>query len=93
MTSPDLRALETAPVSIRAPFDVRRPRIWDLQANRADYLAALREPFDGLTLGAYDERMIAWLAGWEVPTVGTVASLLHRARAARPLRRTAGGTP
>lgn len=83
----DLRPLDIAPVSIRAPFDVRRPRIWDLAANRADYLAALTEPFGSLTLGAYDERMIAWLAGWDLPTVGTVVSLLHRVRAATPLPR------
>jgi hypothetical protein len=34
---------------------------------------------------AYDERILAWLAGWDVPTVGAVVSLLHRARAARPI--------
>jgi hypothetical protein len=39
----------------------------------------------GIRLGTYDQRMLAWLAGWDVPTVGTVASLLHRARTAQPL--------
>jgi hypothetical protein len=81
----DLRKLDREPVSIRAPYDVRRPRIWDLEANRLDYLDAMREPFVGLELGSYDERMIAWLAGWDLPTVGTFASLLHRVRAAAPL--------
>ena len=81
----DLRKLDRAPVSIRAPYDVRRPRIWDLEANRRDYLDALREPFAGIDLGTYDDRLIAWLAGWDLPTVGTFASLLHRVRAAAPL--------
>ena len=74
----DLRKLDRAPVSVRPPYDVRRPHAWDLEANRLDYLAALREPLAGLDLGAYDDRMIAWLAGWDVPTVGAFASLLHR---------------
>jgi hypothetical protein len=85
MNTLDLRPLDREPVSIRPPYDVRRPPIWDLEAVRLDYLAALHEPFEGITLGAYDERMIAWLAGWDVPTVGTVVSLLHRARATAPL--------
>lgn len=85
MSPLDLRPLDREPVSIRAPYDVRRPRIWDLEANRLDYLDALHEPFAGIDLGAYDERMIRWLAGWDQPTVGTVASLLHRVRAATPL--------
>ena len=81
----DLRKLDREPVSIRAPYDVRRPLIWDLEANRLDYLDALREPFAGVDLGSYDQRMIAWLARWDLPTVGTVVSLLHRVRAAAPL--------
>jgi hypothetical protein len=85
MTRVDLRPLDTEPVSARAPYDVRRPVVWDVLAVRAEYLAALHEPLTGIPLGTYDERMIGWLAGWDVPTVGTVASLLHRARAARPI--------
>lgn len=85
MKALDLRKLDQEPVSVRAPYDVRRLRIWNLEANRFDYLDALREPFAGIDLGRYDERVIAWLAGWDVPTVGTFASLLHRVRAAAPL--------
>jgi hypothetical protein len=86
MTRLDLRPLDAEPVSVRAPYDVRQPVIRDVVAVRLDYLAALREPLgSGVRLGVYDERMLAWLAGWDVPTVGTVVSLLHRARAARPL--------
>lgn len=80
-----LGPLDREPVSLRAPFDVRRPPIWDTDANRLDFLAALTEPFYGIELGTYDRRMIAWLAGWDRPTVATFASLLHRARAAAPL--------
>ena len=85
MTRPDLRPLDVEPVSVRAPYDVRRPAVWDVAAVRAEYLAVLHEPLTGIPLGTYDQRMLAWLAGWDVPTVGTVASLLHRARAARRL--------
>jgi hypothetical protein len=45
-----------------------------------DQLAALLDPLDGIELGAYDRRMLDWLAGWDIPTVATIASLLHRAR-------------
>jgi hypothetical protein len=47
--------------------------------------AALHEPLANIELGTYDERILAWLAGWDDPTVMTIASLLHRARAAQPL--------
>lgn len=52
---------------------------------RSVLAAALREPLAGIELGTYDERILAWLAGWDDPTVMTIASLLHRARAAEPL--------
>jgi hypothetical protein len=86
----DLRPLDVEPVSVRAPFDVRRPLVRDVDAVRADYLAALREPLAAISLGAHDERILAWLAGWDLATVGAVASLLHRARASAPLQ-TGGG--
>ena len=85
MSRLDLRPLHAEPVSVRAPYDVRRPLIRDVAARRLDYLAALHEPLNGIPLGTYDEQIIRWLAGWDVPTVGTLASLVHRARAARPL--------
>lgn len=47
--------------------------------------AALVAPLDGIELGDYDDRILRWLARWDWPTVATVASLLHRARAADPL--------
>jgi hypothetical protein len=85
MSRLDLRPLDAEPVSVRAPYDIRRPLVRDVNAVRRDYLAALHEPLTGILLGAYDERMLAWLASWDLATVSTVVSLLHRARAARPL--------
>ncbi|MBP2323810.1 hypothetical protein JOF56_004195 [Kibdelosporangium banguiense] len=49
---------------------------------REDRVTALLEALDGIELGAHDRRIIAWLAEWEISTVGTVVSLLYRARAA-----------
>jgi hypothetical protein len=48
-------------------------------ADRARLLAAV---LAGIPLGAWDRRIIAWLAGWDAETVLTVASLISRARAA-----------
>jgi hypothetical protein len=35
----------------------------------------------GVELGAYDERVIGWLAGWEDETCAVVAGLITRAAA------------
>ena len=43
---------------------------------------ALRAALEGVELGTYDERMIAWLAGWDDPTCRTIASLIWRCRLA-----------
>jgi hypothetical protein len=47
-------------------------------------LACLREACDqaGVTLGAFDARILAWLAGWEPETCAVVAGLITRAYAA-----------
>ena len=82
----DLRPLDVRPVSIHPPYTVGRPRTTvDLEAIRLDFLTAVSAPLADLPLGAYDRRIVAWLARWDVPTVGAIASLLHRARAAEPL--------
>jgi hypothetical protein len=36
----------------------------------------------GVELGAYDERIVAWLAGWEWSTVAVIASWIVRAATA-----------
>ncbi len=74
--------LHVAPVSVRAPFDLRCPLIYDPAGSRLDRLNALREPLAGVELGVYDHRMLDWLAGWDTPTVGALVSLMHRARRA-----------
>jgi hypothetical protein len=78
----DYPPMHQAPVSVRAPFDVRRPVIYDPSGSRLDRRNALTEALTGIELGEYDQRMLDWLAGWDIPTVGTIVSLLYRVRAA-----------
>jgi hypothetical protein len=40
--------------------------------------AMLQESLSRVVLGAYDRRIVAWLSGWDQPTIATVASLLRR---------------
>ncbi|NMH98118.1 hypothetical protein [Pseudonocardia acidicola] len=91
MSALQLGPLDHQPRNIRPPFEVptpgparagqdavehRRPR------SHADKLAALHEPLAGIDLGTYDEQIIDWLAKWDTDVVGTVVSLLYRARQA-----------
>lgn len=55
---------------------------WLALSGPEEYRAALAEAFAGVELGAYDRRIIEWLAGWDSPTVATIASLVIRARKA-----------
>ncbi|MGH3701378.1 MAG: hypothetical protein ACRDQY_18310 [Pseudonocardiaceae bacterium] len=74
-----LAPLDSEPVSVHAPFITSpgsRYRHEYAQERRAALLAAL----DGVALGAYDQRILRWLAGQELPTVAVVVSLLWRAR-------------
>lgn len=85
--------LETRPTRLRWPFEAPgyAPRIeqkpgetsdqWKARYH-ADFLAALTEALAGVKLGAYDLRILDWLAGWDIETVGTVASLFYRCRQA-----------
>lgn len=34
----------------------------------------------GVELGAYDQRIAQWVAGWDWPTVAVIASWIRRAR-------------
>ena len=47
--------------------------------NAADLLGVLA----GVELGAYDRRIVGWLAGWEPLTVAVICGLIRRARTAR----------
>jgi len=68
--------IETCPHGLTPPhtkFDHSGP---------IQYRGALLQAVDGVELGAYDRRILDWLAGWDTSTVAVVVSLLHRARAA-----------
>ena len=84
--------LKRAPRRIRPPFDMdSHEPAYDRQLSEtddqwrarrhADRAAALLEPLDGIVLGSHDRIIIDWLADWDISVVGTVASLLYRARA------------
>lgn len=47
---------------------------------RAEQQELLETGLSGLELGAWDQRIVAWLAGWETSTVITIASWLRRTR-------------
>jgi hypothetical protein len=74
-----LAPLEREPVNVHTPF-LAYPdgqyRHEPTEERRAALLAAL----DGVELGAYDERIVHWLAEWDVPVLAGVVSLLWRAR-------------
>jgi hypothetical protein len=59
------------------------PRGFVPEAEQAAILAAA---LAGIELGAWDRRIVGWLAGWDASTVVTIASWIVRSRAAGPLR-------
>jgi len=87
-----LTPLDGEPVSVHSPF-VCDPGGQYRHENPQQRRAALRAALHGAPLGAYDERILHWVAGWEVPTVATVVSLLWRARQAAAQDRRSGGQP
>jgi hypothetical protein len=87
-----LAPLDREPVSVHAPF-LSYPGGQYRHEDPRERQAALLAVLDGVQLGAYDERILRWLAGWEVPTVATVVSLLWRARQAAAQDRRGGGKP
>lgn len=88
--------LDEEPRGLRPPYTLRDPErdqragerteTWRVRMH-ADKFAALLDPLDGIELGAYDRRILDWMAGWDIPTVATIASLLHRTRQASPVGR------
>jgi hypothetical protein len=76
-----LAPLESEPVSVHALF-VSHPGGRYRRATTEERHAALLMALNGVDLGAYDERIVQWLASQEVPTVATVISLLLRVRKA-----------
>jgi hypothetical protein len=59
------------------------PRGFVPAAEQAEILAGV---LAGIELGAWDRRILEWMAGWDAPTVLTVASWIARSRAARGQR-------
>lgn len=53
---------------------------------RVEQQRILAEVLAGVELGAWDQRMVGWLAGWDAATVLTIASWIARARATGPAR-------
>jgi hypothetical protein len=77
--SEPLAPLDHEPVSVHAPF-VSCPSGQYRHEHPHERQRALLAALDGVELGAYDRRILTWLAGWDVPTAATVVSLLWRAR-------------
>jgi hypothetical protein len=57
-----------------------RPRGISPDDSRAMFAAAVL----GLDLGEYDRRILAWISGWDEPTLAAIASIIHRARQEDP---------
>lgn len=70
-------------ITLSLPLDERPEGVLSREERRALLDGALW----GVALGEYDEWTVNWLAGWDAPTVATLASLIVRARAAEAVRR------
>ncbi|GGK65700.1 hypothetical protein GCM10010094_28430 [Streptomyces flaveus] len=60
-----------------APLDIAPRGFIGTKMQRASLHAELKAA--GVELGAYDRLIVDWLAGWDYPTVATIASLIRRA--------------
>ncbi|MGH8918312.1 MAG: hypothetical protein ACRD0H_08250 [Actinomycetes bacterium] len=88
-----LAPLEQEPVSVHAPF-ISHPGGQYRHECAGERQVALRAALAGVAPGAYDERIVHWLAADEVATVATVVSLLWRTRhAATHQSHRGGGEP
>ena len=91
--SESLAPLDQEPVSVHAPF-VSCPSGQYRHEHPEERQRALLAALEGVALGAYDRRIVRWLAGWDVPTAATVISLLWRAHhAATQQALRSGGEP
>jgi hypothetical protein len=73
-----LAPLDCEPVSVHAPF-VSYPHGQYRHEPTEQRKTALLGALHGVALGAYDQRIVCWLASWDVPVVAAVVSLLWRA--------------
>lgn len=76
-----LAPLDREPVSVHAPF-VSFPGGHYRRAGVEERRSALMKALQGVQLGAYDQRIVQWLANQDVPLVAAVISLLYRVRKA-----------
>jgi hypothetical protein len=85
-----LAPLDTEPASVHAPY-ITYPHGQYRHEDAAHRHAALLVPLRGVSLGAYDRRVVHWLAGWDVPVVAVVVSLFWRVRHAAAQTSRGGG--
>ena len=86
--------LDREPRSVRSPFEIRDDRFDSMRttdpeghrrAVHLDHVAALLEPLAGIELSERESAVLAWTAGWDIPTVAVWVRLLWAARMAAPL--------
>jgi hypothetical protein len=74
------------------PYETERQAmaasLWERSGREGDMdvanLTHLRAALAGIGLGAYDRRIIGWLANYEPSTVAVICGLISRARKAGP---------
>jgi len=72
------------------PEDYRSGVADSIARARADLAAAL----DGVELDDQEQRVVAWLSGWDQPTLHTLAGIIRKARDAGQSRSALlGGAP
>lgn len=71
-----MNSVPTGPIEREPRADINLPL-----PDGPEQEAALREVLAaaGVELGAYDERIVQWLSGWEWSTIATIASWVQRA--------------
>jgi hypothetical protein len=86
-----LGRLDREPVSVHVPF-VSYPGGQYRHEYTEERRAVLLTALDRVEAGAYDQRIVHWLAGWDLPTAAAVVSLLWRARHAAAQQERRGGS-
>lgn len=74
-----LAPLETEPVSVHAPY-IDYPDGHYRYEDAAERRTALLKALHGVRLGAYDQRILHWLIGWDMALAAAMVSLLWRTR-------------
>lgn len=78
---PDTFGIPTGPID-REPLDYPTPGVFPSATEREGILRDTLHAA-GVELGAYDKRIVDWLAGWEWSTLAVIASWVARAAASR----------